>query len=182
MNEDRSLLLKASMTYGLSMGLFWLIKYLFFILGFSFEFMNVIYWGFTFSVPYLAYRMTLLYRQSIGGRIGFLHAWQFGVLVYLFGALIVSLEHFIFYRYIAPPDLIANTMKQTIELFRQSNADPELIERISGVRITPIMMAIQGIFSNILYGVVFSLPVALLAANRRRGDSQPPVSSIDNTK
>ena len=182
MNENKSLLVRSSATFGLFMGIYWMIKYIFFILGLSSEMMNTIYWGLTLAVPMIAYRFTQRYRLMIGGKIGFFHAWQFGVLLYFFAALIVSLIHYIFYRYIAPPDLLSTAMNQTIELLKQSNATEEMVESISNVRLTPIQMAIQGILNNVFYGVLFSLPVALIVSLWKRDRNIPTITPTDSNE
>ncbi len=174
MVENKNALVKAAMTFGLAMGAFWVVKYIFFILGASSSLMGSVYVGFSTLVPFIAYRFTLRYRQIAGGQIGFFHAWQFGVLLYTFAALIVSLMHYVYYRYLAPPDLIANAISQTLELLRQSNADPQLLDAAGDIHFTPIQMAIQGIFSNIFYGVILSIPVAAIAC---RGKDHLPTST-----
>jgi len=43
MEENKGLLLKSAMTYGLAMGIFWVIKYLFFIFSNTVPALNIIY-------------------------------------------------------------------------------------------------------------------------------------------
>ena len=162
MSETRSLLLSSAMRYGFSLGVFWVVKYLFFILGTSNSFFSIIYWGMSLAVPFVAYTLTKQYRADIGGHIGFLHAWQFGVLIYFFAALIVSLLHYVFYRYIADPSLLSNTLMQTQMLLKEMKANDEVLKAVNEMQLTPIHMAIQGIFNNVFYGIVLSIPVAAL--------------------
>ena len=122
--------------------------------------LSSLYWGMTIMVPYIAYRFTKRYREQLGGQIGFFHAWQFGILLYFFAALIVSLAHYGFYRYIS----------EAVNLLKNSQIDNQLIQSLQEVRITPIQMAIQGIFNNLFYGIIFSIPVAaLLCRNNTSG-------------
>lgn len=167
MGEDKSFLLRGAMNYGFVMGIYWVIKYVFFILGFSHPTANIVYWSLSCLVPYIAYKMTRRYRENIGGKLGFFHAWQFGVLLYFFAAILVSLEHYLFYRFIAPPDLLVKTVSDMEEALKASGASQTLLDAIKEVHVTPIQMAIQGIFNNVLYGIILSIPVALLA----RGES-----------
>lgn len=167
MGEDKSFLLRGAMNYGFVMGIYWVIKYVFFILGFSHPTANIVYWSLSCLVPYIAYKMTRRYRENIGGKLGFFHAWQFGVLLYFFAAILVSLEHYLFYRFIAPPDLLMRTVSDMEEALKESGASQTLLDAIKEVHVTPIQMAIQGIFNNVLYGIILSIPVALLA----RGES-----------
>lgn len=162
MQENRNTLLTSAMQHGWVMGLYWVFKYLFFIFSLQKPFLTGFYWGFTILVPYLAFRMTWSYRRSIGGTISFFHAWQFGVLVYFFGAMIVSLAHYGFYRYLAPADFLTNSINEAIRMLPTDQLDSQLVESLKATRITPIQMAIQGILNNVFYGMIFSLPVATL--------------------
>ena len=167
MGEDKSFLLRGAMNYGFVMGIYWVIKYVFFILGFSHPTANIVYWSLSCLVPYIAYKMTRRYRENIGGKLGFFHAWQFGVLLYFFAAILVSLEHYLFYRFVAPPDLLVKTVSDMEEALKESGVSQALLDAIKEIHVTPIQMAIQGIFNNVLYGIILSIPVALLA----RGES-----------
>ncbi|MDR1981126.1 MAG: DUF4199 domain-containing protein [Tannerellaceae bacterium] len=161
MMENRSLLLHNSMIFGLLLGLFWAVKYLTFMLGCTMPGWGIVYWILTPVTLVLAYVFTKTYKIRLGGRIGFFHAWQFGVLLYFFAALIVSLEHYIFYQYIAPPDFIATSINRVMEMLAQADAGSrwrEAMEQVSTP--TPIGMAVQGVLNNVFYGVIFSIPVA----------------------
>lgn len=173
MKEDKSLLVRFAMSYGLNMGIYWLFKYLIFIFSLHWEILNMVYWGFTFLVPLIAYIFTLRYKQELGGRIGFWHAWQFGVLLYLFAGLIVSLLHYVFYRYIASPDLISNAYKEGLSLLKTMNISSEVQKMIEKMPVpTPIMMVFSQLLNNLFYGVVFSVPVALLASMKHAPGQQ----------
>lgn len=173
MSEDKSLLMKSAMTYGLLMGVYWIFKYLFFISSIYFPITSTIYWGFTFIVPLIAYIFTLRYKQDIGGTIGFFHAWQYGILIYLFAALVVSLMHYLFYRYWAPSDLIENSFNEVVNMLKAANLSPEIEKAIGEMTMpTPIKMVISQLFNNIFYGIIFSVPVAALACRKNAPGSR----------
>ena len=164
MKEDKSKLISRAMTYGFIMGLIWSVKYLFFIFSFQVHALGRVYWGCTLAVPYIAYIFTKRYRNEIGGAISFFHAWRFGLMTYSFAALIVALPHFIFYEFIAPDDFIANAFKQTVDMFKEADMTniADMTSAIKSINLSPIHMAVQQIFNNIFYGILFSLPVAAL--------------------
>ncbi|MDR1403072.1 MAG: DUF4199 domain-containing protein [Tannerellaceae bacterium] len=163
MEENKSLLLKSAMFYGLLLGIFWAIKYVFFILGTTVLSLMIVYWILTPLTLALAYIFTNTYKFLTGGRISFFHGWQFGVLLYFFAALIVSLEHYVFYRHIASPDFISSSMDQAVSLMKDWNLDAHVEEALDKMATpTPIQMAIQGIFNNVFYGFILSIPVAAL--------------------
>lgn len=162
MEENKGLLLKCAMTYGLYMGIFWVIKYLFFIFSGNMPSLYSIYIGFSITVPFIAYILTKRYRHDIGGNISFFHAWRFGIMLYFFAALLVSVEHFIFFQFVAPPDFISNLLSQTVEMLKNTQIQTEILESVSNIRISPIQMVIQQIFNNVFYGIILSVPVAVL--------------------
>ena len=167
MEEKKDLLIKSAMSYGLGMGIFWVIKYLFFVFGYFTPSLVFIYQILCFAVPVIAYQMTKHYRQTIGGFISFSHAWRFGLMLYFFAALIVSVEHYVFYQYIAPPDFLNNMINQAVTALKEANMDSEVINSINQTNFTPIHMTIQGIFNNIFYGIILSIPVAALISRKK---------------
>lgn len=166
MEENKSLLLKSAMSYGLAMGIFWVIKYLFLIFGYSIPALSLIYMVLSIAVPFIAYHMTKRYRDEIGGQISFFHAWRFGTMLYFFAALIVSLEYFIFFQFIAPRDFVPNIITTLVQTLQNSEVDAKIIDSISQMNFTPIHMTIQGIFNNIFYGIILSIPVAAILCRK----------------
>ena len=145
MEENKGLLLKSAMTYGLAMGIYWVIKYLFFIFSNTIPALNIVYLVLTLLVPFIAYYLTKRYKQDIGGKISFFHAWRFGTMLYFFAALIVALK--------------------------DSQVSTEVMEAVGRTNFTPIHMAIQGIFNNIFYGIILSIPVAaIICRNNETGN------------
>ncbi|MDR1258271.1 MAG: DUF4199 domain-containing protein [Tannerellaceae bacterium] len=164
--DNKELLLKSAMFYGLLLGIFWVVKYLFFIWGATNPSISVVYWVLTPITIVFAYIFTKVYKIQIGGCIRFSHAWQFGILLYFFAALIVSLLHYVFYRYLAPPDYLANAVGMAMDMIRDIN--PEMAETMPETPVfTPIRMTIQGILNNVLYGILFSLPIAAILCRNR---------------
>ncbi len=159
--------MSAAMSYGFSLGIFWIVKYIFYMFSMRFSYLVVIYWGMSLVVPYLAYLLTKRYREDLGGVISFSQAWRFGVLIYLFAAMLVSVMHYVFYRFIAPPDFLSSAVEQTIASLKQMQVDSKVISSIESMNFSPIHMALQGILNNIFYGIILSLPVAALVCRRK---------------
>lgn len=159
--------MSAAMSYGFSLGIFWIVKYIFYMFSMRFSYLVVIYWGMSLVVPYLAYLLTKRYREDLGGVISFSQAWRFGVLIYLFAAMLVSVIHYVFYRFVAPPDFLSSAVEQTIASLKQMQVDSKVISSIESMNFSPIHMALQGILNNIFYGIILSLPVAALVCRRK---------------
>ena len=159
--------MSAAMSYGFSLGIFWIVKYLFYMFSLRFSYLVVIYWGMSLVVPYLAYLLTKRYRADLGGAISFGQAWRFGVLIYFFAAILVSVMHYLFYRFVAPPDFMSSAVEQTIASLKQMQVDSKVISSIEAMNFSPIHMALQGILNNLFYGIILSLPVAALVCRRQ---------------
>ena len=159
--------MSAAMSYGFSLGIFWIVKYIFYMFSMRFSYLVVIYWGMSLVVPYLAYLLTKRYREDLGGVISFSQAWRFGVLIYLFAAMLVSIMHYVFYRFVAPPNFFSSAVEHTIASLKQMQVDSKVISSIESMNFSPIHMALQGILNNIFYGIILSLPVAALVCRRK---------------
>jgi hypothetical protein len=109
----------------------------------------------------------------MGGRISFFHAWQFGVLLYFFAALVVSLAHYSFYRFIASPEYIESLTNGVADILKRINMNPE--ETLANTpAFTPINLTIQGIFNNVFYGIILSIPVAAFACRNSSSTGTVP--------
>ena len=62
-------------------------------------------------------------------------------------------------------------MSQAMNLLQNMDANSELIDAMSQTNLTPIHMAIQGIFNNIFYGIILSIPVAALVRRKSSADA-----------
>lgn len=165
MKDEKNLLLKSAMTYGLIMGIFWAFKYIFFVLGVIYPTWSYVYWGLTFSVPFLLATLILHFRAVSPDKVSFTRDWTLGILIFVFAALIVSLAHYIFYRYLAPTNYILDSLSAAMAMINESGVSEDVKEAVKAMPTpTPIQMTIQGIFNNILYGVVVSFPVALITS------------------
>jgi len=168
--HNKHSLFGSAMLYGFVLGLFWAVKYVFFVWGLAYPLAQTAYTILSALTILFAYIFTKAYKVRIGGRITFFCAWRFGVLLYFFAALVVSLEHYIFYRFIAPPDFMAVAINHTIIfLVDKLKLDPQTVEALRDIpQLTPIRLTLQGIFNNICYGALFSLPVAVILSWREK--------------
>ena len=167
--EDKSYLMKFAALFGLYTGIFWIFKYLLVIFGEESNYLSTLYTVFTAAVPFIAYRFTTLYReQACAGVISFFHAWQFGILLYTFAAIVVSLVHYYHYKILGSEQL-AKIVEQALSLLSSSKIDPKLLEYAQSLAIpTPFQMTMQSILNNIMTGALFSIPVALLAKRKNK--------------
>lgn len=58
-----------------------------------------------------------------------------------------------------------------IDVLKDSQVSTEIMEAVGRTNFTPIHMAIQGIFNNIFYGIILSIPVAaIICRNNETGN------------
>ncbi|MDR1919468.1 MAG: DUF4199 domain-containing protein [Tannerellaceae bacterium] len=164
--ENKGLLLRSAMFYGLLLGLFWVIKYVFFIGGTTHPSLGIIYWVLSSLTLVFAYVFTKVYKILIGGRIGFFHAWQFGILLYFFAALVVSLLHYVFFSFLAPAGYVDNMIDLAVNMVKEINPQAEVaLNQMPAF--TPIRLTLQGIMNNVFYGIILSIPIATLLCRGR---------------
>lgn len=176
MEENKSLLLKCSMTYGFILGIFWVVKYLFIIFSLSVPALSIVYVGATLAVPFIAYILTKRYRNDIGGSISFFHAWRFGTMMYFFAALLTAVEHYMYFQFVSP-NFLADSMSQLSSYLKDSQVSTDVLEAIGQIDLSPIHMAIQGVFNNVFYGIVLSIPVAALLCKKNNTGT---IGQLDN--
>lgn len=163
MEDNKGILFKSTTFYGLLLGFFWVIKFIFFIFGSWYPGAWIIYWMLAPLTIVFSYYMGKAYKILIGGKISFSHAWQFEVLLYFFAALVVSLMHYAFYRFWAPPGFIADSINQTMHLLQNMDLNGQMRQLVEKMAVpTPIQMTLQGIFNNVFYGIVLSIPIAIV--------------------
>lgn len=175
-------LLNCAMTYGTAMGGYWVAKFMLVPFIFTVPMASIIFLLLTAAVPVLGYYFTRQYRNRYcpEGRVPFMQAWIFGLLMYAFAALLVSVAHYVFFRYVDDGAMLA-TYGQILDQMLQ--VDPSLADSVSQYReamdllasLTPIELTVQLISSNVFYGMIFSLPTALLVSlgrKEKRDDGQ----------
>ncbi|MDR2498805.1 MAG: DUF4199 domain-containing protein [Tannerellaceae bacterium] len=168
MEEKRNSLLKSAMFYGLLLGAFQVIKYMFFIIGTFFPTFSSVSIILAPLTVVFAYFFTKVYKVIVGGKIRFGHAWRFGVLLFFFAALIESLPQYIFYQYIATPEYMSALIDEALKLADSMMIGGQMKEELSAqlAALTPIHLTFQGIATNVIYGIIFSVPIAAILCRK----------------
>ncbi len=79
------------MHFGTYMGIYWILKFILFPLGFHIPFLSLLFVILTLSVPFIGYHYAKMYRDKIcGGSIQFSHAMLFTIFMYMFASLLVE--------------------------------------------------------------------------------------------
>ena len=173
-NNSSNRILNGAMMYGTAMGVFWILKFVLVPLIFTFPFTSLMFLGLTAAVPFLGYFFVRQYRNRycLNGQIGFMQAWMFSLLMYTFAALLVSVAHYVFFRYIDGGSMLATYNSMLDEL---QNVTPEMNDLVTQYRqavdliaaMSPIELTIQLVLNNIFYGMMLSLPTAFIVSLKR---------------
>lgn len=178
MTENRGYMQRYAMLFGTYMGGYWILKFILFPAGLSMPFLLLLFTGLTLCVPFMGYYYTRMYRNRVcGGSIGFLHAWAFTVLMYMFAALLTAVAHYVYFRFI-DHGYVINTYETMVDTIAQSGM-PGMDAYIATCRealetarsVTPIDIALQMISWNVFCGSILALPTALFVMRRRRDDA-----------
>lgn len=171
--ENRSFMNKYAMQYGTYMGVFWIIKFAFFPLGFTIPFLEFLFLLLTMMVPFAGYYFVRTYRDRIcGGGISFGHAWVFVTFMYMFAALLTAVGHYIYWGFI-DNGFIANTY---LGMLQEAGKTPiaglgsslkqfeETVKMLGALR--PIEMTMQLLSQNVIYGALLALPIAFFVKKK----------------
>lgn len=173
-NTPTNQVVNCAMAYGTSMGLFWILKFLLVPFIFAVPITALLFLGLTVAVPFLGYFFARQYRNRYctGGRVSFVQAWLFCLLMYAFAALLVSVAHYVFFRYVDGGTLIGTYMS-VLDSLQETN--PELDGMMAQYRqaaemvaaYTPIELTVQLVLNNLFYGMLLALPTAFVVSLKR---------------
>lgn len=176
MPTDRPITLQEhAMRFGTFMGIFWIFKFAFLPLGFSIPILQLLFVLLTLFVPILGYIYARKYRNTYcDGEISFFRAFSFTLFMYVFATLLVAVAHYIYFRFIDQGFLVS-VYQQQLETI-QSTAQGEVLTSIDQLiqafdtisSLTPLQLTFQLIFQNIFYGILLSLPTALVVMKQKK--------------
>lgn len=161
------------MQYGSYMGIFWIVKFAFFPLGLTIPFLEFFFLILTILVPFVGYYLTRIYRDKVcGGGISFGHAWVFTAFMYMFAALLTSVGHYLYFRFI-DNGFVASVYLEMIKQLEKSQSAglgdslkqiEETIKILGNLR--PIEIIMQLLSQNVIYGAFIALPIAFFVKKK----------------
>lgn len=171
--ENRSLINKYAMRFGTYMGIFWIVKFAFFPLGFIVPLLEFLFLILTVMVPFVGYYFTRSYRDhGCGGGISFSHAWIFTTFLYMFTAMFTAVGHYIYFRFIdngfifnSYLGMLEEVGKAKVAGFGASLKQLEETVKLLGA-LSPIKLTMQMLSQNVIYGAILALPTAFFVKKR----------------
>lgn len=154
--------------YGLYMGIFWAVKFVFFPLGFSYPVFSFIFLLLTIMVPFVGAWFVKKIRDGVlDGRLGFWQAFLLSTNIYMYASLIAAIVHFIYFRFI-DNGFILNSYLESVNQMQELLGNGEAAANIemlkANVELMGTLSPIQIVFSLLSNNVVFGLFISLLAA------------------
>ncbi len=150
--ENKSYLLEYTMQAGILLGLFWVFKYLFVILGGKYPGMNVIGTTLSIGTPVLLYYLLVRYNAGWMNReMRFGQGVQFTILLFFFASVLEALVVYIHIRWIDPAYL-AHLYDSMIELAEALGASTAIVTKLAE---QPLPDPFTYIFSNVIMADVF---------------------------
>ncbi len=178
MTEGKNYLHKYAMHFGTYMGVYWIVKFILFPLGFHIPFLSLLYMILTLSVPVIGYYYVKAYRDKIcGGSIRFAHAVIFTIFMYMFASLLVAVAHYLYLEFIDHGYLLDAYTRLLHEAMEQNQAlldNKEMIEEmISNIReLSPIDITMQLVSWDIFWGAILSIPTGLFVMKKPRSSKE----------
>ena len=150
--ENKSYLLEYTMHAGILLGLFWIFKYLFVILGNKYPGMNVIGTTLSIGTPVLLYYLLVKYNAGWMNReMRFGQGVQFTILLFFFASILEAMVVYILIRWIDPAYL-AHLYDSMIELAEALGASTAIVTKLAE---QPLPDPFTYIFSNVIMADVF---------------------------
>ena len=163
------------MHFGTYMGIYWILKFILFPLGFHIPFLSLLFVILTLSVPFIGYHYAKMYRDKIcGGSIQFSHAMLFTIFMYMFASLLVAVAHYAYFQFI-DHGFVINAYESQIDILNKSgvpdieaytNMFQETLETVKSL--TPIDITMQLVSWNVFCGSLLALPTALFVMRRKK--------------
>lgn len=173
MAEVKTNLRGYAMQYGTYMGIYWILKFIFFPMGLNDNLLGRIFVILTLGVPVLGYVYVRRFRDRYcEGYISFFKAFAFCFLMYMFASILTAVAHYIYFQYIDNGFMI-RSFELSLQQAEKVKYMAPLVERMSAAldvlpQLSPIRLTLELILQNILYaGLLVSFPTALLVMRRR---------------
>lgn len=159
------------MAAGTMMGVYWIIKFVFFPWGMSFTPVMLLFATMTIVVPFFGYRLAKTYRDKISGNdgsIGFIHAFTFCLFMYMYASLLTSVAHLIYFQFIDHGFILErlqemfDTVKETPLPGMDNYLEQYQLAIDTYAVLTPVDITLQLVSQNMFYGLLMALPTAIV--------------------
>jgi hypothetical protein len=185
-NHEQPSMMHYAMNFGLVVGVYYILKFCLFPMSLRSTAAGMLFIGLSLMVPLLLFRLTRTYRDRyMSGSITFVHALAFAMLTMIFGSLLASVAHYVYFAYIDGGMMVGaleQSIEQIVTLLSAENMsegvdmpDVSIDEYITMLRTTmmqieamsPIDITMGMLSNNVSWSIIVALPVALFASLRK---------------
>lgn len=176
-NEEQKGIMQFAMEWGVYMGLYFVVKFIFEVWSVDSFFCNAVSLLMLLCIPVVVYSAMRRYDRQNGLKCYFAQLWMLGILLFFFTSLISSLAQYIYYVYINP-EYIGAQFKSAVELMEALNlmaSDPSLLDAMKtalekGNVPTPMSVVVERMWVNLFFGSLLSAAVAWLVKLRAKSN------------
>jgi len=166
MKENKSQLLNYAMYSGLFLGFFWVVKYLFVIIGTYIPSPNFVGSVLSTATPLLLFYFLVKYNTGlVESKMRYWHGVQFSIMLFFYASILESLIVFIHVKWIDPA-FISNLYGRMIEMAESMEITKALVTQLTEQSVpTPFTYIFNSvIMADVFWGLILSLiivPVAI---------------------
>ncbi|MBF6629252.1 MAG: DUF4199 domain-containing protein [Proteiniphilum sp.] len=166
MKENKSQLLNYAMYSGLFLGFFWVVKYLFVIIGTNIPSLNFVGSVLSIATPLLLFYFLVKYNTGlVESKMRYWHGVQFSIMLFFYASILESLIVFIHVKWIDPA-FISNLYGRMIEMAESMEITKALVTQLTEQSVpTPFTYIFNSvIMADVFWGLILSLiivPVAI---------------------
>ena len=154
------------------MGLFWILKFALLPLGLVFSPLALLFLLLTCAVPVIVFLMTRSFRdKQCEGELSFFSALVFTFQIYLFASILTAIGHYLYFQFL-DNGFIYTQIQAQLDVLKDEPSMKAQISQITHAMdilrgLSPIQLTMQLLSQNIFYGIIFSLPIAMLTMRRK---------------
>jgi len=161
---------KAGMTYGVYLGLisivFTLIIYVLGIVGESY----VSWISLAISIAFVCWVMINFRDKQNDGFMSYKQGVGLGFMTFLIGGIVSSIFTFILFKFIDPAlveQIVQKSLEEAIRKTPEVEANLDVVEKWTRMFVNPVAMAIMGVVSSAIGGIIISLILAAIFKKER---------------
>lgn len=161
-----------AMLYGTYMGIFWIFKFALLPIGLVFSPCALLFLLLTCAVPVIVFLMTRSFRdKQCEGELSFFSALVFTFQIYLFASILTAIGHYLYFQFL-DNGFIYTQIQAQLDVLKDEPSMKAQISQITHAMdilrgLSPIQLTMQLLSQNIFYGIIFSLPIAMLTMHRK---------------
>lgn len=164
----RKSLLRYSMEGGVWLGLYMVVRFAFTVLSSYSPVASIVALCLFAGTPVVLYYLMAHYCRTNGPVVFFSLLWMMGIMLFFFASLICSIPEYVFYRFI-DPQYITNLFDQAFAILKENDllggtVTLDDLRKVldEGGAPSPMQMILQSIWSNVFFGSLLSMVVALI--------------------